>query len=82
MTGDTRQSKAWHRKRQFGLFSVLTLVVLFINALIGKYRVATGTGTAAPLDGIPEFVILILSVASFVACILNAELVDEQTDKH
>lgn len=70
----------WRRKRQFGILSALTLGVLFLNALIGKYRVTTGTGTAAPLDGVPEFLILILSVASFVACILNAELAEGQPD--
>ena len=80
MTGKAKQAKAWCRKRQFGIFSALTLAVLFVNALVGKYRVATGTGTAAPLDGIPEFLILILSVASFVACILYAEMAEEPPD--
>ena len=57
--------------------SALAAGVLFaafaVNVCIGKYRVWSGSGTSAPLDGVPEFLILLAAVALFVAIALAAE---------
>ena len=52
--------------------SISTLLLFFGNVAIGKYRLSSGTGLAAPLDGVPEFLLLILSVIFFVIAMLRA----------
>ena len=53
--------------------AVLLLAALFANILVGKIRLLTGTGIAAPLDGVPEFILLMASAACFVAALLILE---------
>ena len=60
------------------LLGLLALGVFIGNILIGKYRLATGTGTAAPLDGVPEFLILYVSISLFVVCMFFAEIEERQ----
>lgn len=59
-------------RRLAGTCCLLGIAVFACNALIGKYRVMTGSGTAAPLDGVPEFLLLAAAVALFVVYMLNA----------
>ena len=74
---DSIRSTAHRLSQIFGSLSFVTMLTFFGNVLIGRYRVATGTGTAAPLDGVPEFLILSLSIAFFVACMVYAERAED-----
>ena len=76
MNGSVR-SNAHRLSWVFGSLSFVTMLTFFGNVLIGRYRVATGTGTAAPLDGVPEFLILSLSIAFFVTCMVYAERAED-----
>lgn len=58
-------------RRLAGICCLLGIAVFACNTLIGKHRVMTGSGTAAPLDGVPEFLLLAVSVALFVVYMLN-----------
>ena len=49
------------------------LAVFFGNMMIGKIRLLTQTGVAAPLDGVPEFLLLAAAVGCFVAALLAPE---------
>ncbi len=73
MSSPNSKSSANRRRWLYGALSLAALLVFFGNILIGKYRITTGIGTAAPLDGVPEFLILGLSIALFVACMVYAE---------
>lgn len=56
------------------LFISAALVAVFtVNLCIGKYRLWSGTGTSAPLDGVPEFFVLLAAVALAVAAALRQE---------
>lgn len=68
-TGEDPRGRA---RRLAGIACLLGIAVFACNALVGKYRVVTGTGTAAPLDGVPEFLLLAASVAMFVVYMLSA----------
>jgi len=61
------------RKNPSTILGLLGMAVFTGNILIGKYRLLTGTGTAAPLDGVPEFLILSLSIALFAVSLVAAE---------
>lgn len=60
-------------KKRAGFLSAGFLAVFAANLCIGKYRLFSGTGTAAPLDGVPEFLILAAAVGCFVVSALVAE---------
>ena len=67
-------------KRISGWLSLTSSAAFIGNMLIGKFRVVSGTGIAAPLDGVPEFVLLALSVAFFAVYMLHADRPDSQED--
>ena len=60
-------------RRRAGRLSLSLLAVFAINVCVGKYWVLTGTGTAAPLDGIPEFLILAAAVVFFIVAVLSSD---------
>ena len=62
-------------------FAALLLAVFGINVCIGKYRLWSETGTAAPLDGVPEFLLLLAAVALFIAVAMTAETKQRQRNQ-
>ena len=53
--------------------SAALIAVFTVNLCIGKYRLWSGTGTSAPLDGTPEFLILLVAVALAIIVALKEE---------
>ncbi len=68
-------------RRRFAAASLLLLLVFAGNVCVGKYRLWSGTGTAAPLDGVPEFFLLLAAVACAVAAAIRAERAKSDTLK-
>ena len=68
-------------RRRLIAVSALLFAVFGVNISIGKYRLWSETGTAAPLDGAPEFLLLLAAVAFFiVATIYSADDADGGKD--
>lgn len=67
-----RFSGYW-RKSPSTIIGLIGISVFAINILIGKYRHMTGTGTASPLDGMPEFILLTISIVFFVISMIASE---------
>lgn len=62
------------KKHVLSLFAAALLLALFFaNLIVGKIRLLTKTGVAAPLDGVPEFILLMAASAFFVAALLLLE---------
>ena len=59
--------------RNMLVVSALLMALFFANLITGKIRLLSGTGIAAPLDGVPEFILLMLAVGFFVAGLLALE---------
>lgn len=52
--------------------AIVLLAIFAVNVCIGKYRLWSETGTAAPLDGVPEFLLLLATVALFISATISA----------
>lgn len=68
-------------KNRLAIVAACLLGVFGINVCIGKYRLWSETGTAAPLDGVPEFVLLLAAVAFFIAAAMSAETKQRQQQR-
>jgi len=62
-----------------GLLSALGFVIFIGNSIVGKVMLASGTGIAPPIDGVPEFVLLAASVA-FLATWLEQKVKQEEIE--
>ena len=78
MTAPMLARSSQRTKRVAAFLSFAAMALFLGNIFIGKYRILTGTGIAAPLDGVPEFLILTLSISLFVVCMLYAEREHDQ----
>ncbi len=54
------------RARWFGWAALFTLLLFIANLVYGTWQLAQGASLSAPLDGVPEFLLLLLAVALFV----------------
>ena len=62
-----------------GLLSALGFVIFIGNSVVGKVMLVTGTAIAPPIDGVPEFLLLAVSVA-FLATWLEQKVKQEETE--
>ena len=65
--------------RNFFAASVLLTALFFVNLIFGKIRLLSKTGISAPLDGVPEFILLMFAVGFFIAALLVLE--SDQADE-
>ncbi|MGI9337615.1 MAG: hypothetical protein ACR2P4_03795 [Gammaproteobacteria bacterium] len=68
-------------KNRPAILAAFLLALFGANVSIGKYRLWSETGTAAPLDGVPEFLLLLSAVALFVVSAMAAETQRRQSQR-
>ncbi len=61
------------RSRNYLLASVLGILLFAINLVLGKLEVAYKIDTVVHLEGVPEFMLLLVSVVLFVVSALLRE---------
>ncbi|MEZ5727171.1 MAG: hypothetical protein R3E48_03645 [Burkholderiaceae bacterium] len=66
--------------RRFGIASAVTMLAFVGNIVVGKVSLVTGRDLASPLDGAPEFLLLLLAVALFVTRAMLLSRERERTD--
>lgn len=74
MNADQQASVA--KRAKWSRFGAIACFLVFIcNVIIGKITLATGQGLAAPLDGPPEFLLLLSAIIFFTIFALCREQV-------
>lgn len=71
----------WLTVRRTWALSCLCFGVFFANMVGGKIRLLTQTGSSAPLDGVPEFLIFVAGIGLFVKGLMLAENKPQPSEK-